>query len=463
MVLNQRSQRGPISPSKALGSIGTTTPTTSKNALKEPLTPFPEAILIDVWLTTASEPHGLPLMALVSEITLNHMPKARTDASNRRTEIIQTIIANFLTTSPPTIAVPQGRLKASRYDRPAITGRQLKPTLDELEASSLIVRTAAIFKQRRTTIAPTPMLVELIAKHQVTIASTARLPDEEVIILKRREVRSATASSDDDNDGDEQPFIAINQDSSTLIDYPDDCHEANALRSQLRAFNTFISKQDIRIEGNSQPSQPFKAFVRYYASSGPVMFNSHGRLYSGQVGGWHQALAKEDRKHIRIKGESVIDLDFTNMHLRLAYREARCTPPSGDLYAIKGLEAFRPAVKIVISAMLSRIGDLKKLPSNARELLPRAWTGKRVAQAIREHHAPIAHLFGQDKGMQYMWQDSEVLMEVLIRLLRKGIPALPMHDGIMVQESVRELAQSIMQEVSLELIGVVLPVEVKIY
>jgi DNA-binding MarR family transcriptional regulator len=458
-MLNHRSQRGRISRSKALSSIGTHTPAPSKNALKGLLSPLPEAVLLDVWLTTASEPHGLPLVALVSEITLNHMPKARTDASNRRTEIIQSIIANFLTS--PLIAVPQGRLKASRYDRPAITGRQLKPTLDELEASGLIVRTPAIFKQRRTTIAPTPMLTELIAKHQVIIASIARLPDEEVIILKRRKARNATASSDDD-DGEEQ-FITNNQDNATLIDYPDDCHEANALRSQLRAFNTFISKSDIRIEGITQPPHPFKPFVRYYASSGPIVFNSHGRLYSGQVGGWHQALAKEDRKHIRINGESVIDLDFTNMHLRLAYREARCSPPSGDLYAIKGLEAFRPAVKIVISAMLSRIGDLKKLPSNVRELLPKQWTGKRIAQAIREHHAPIAHLFGQDKGMQYMWQDSEVLMEVLIRLMRKRIPALPMHDGIMIQESLRDLAQTIMQEVSLDLIGVVLPVEAKAY
>jgi DNA-binding MarR family transcriptional regulator len=460
-MLNHRSQRGHTSPSKALGSIGTHTPATSKNALIGPLSPLPEAILFDVWLTSASEPHGLPLVALVSEITFNHMPKARTDASNRRTEIIQTIIANFLTTSPPTIAVPQGRLKASRYDRPAITGRQLKPTLDELEASGLIIRTPAIFKQRRTTIAPTPMLTELIAKHQVTNQSITRLPDEEVIILKRRKARTATVSSDDD-DGEEQ-FISNNQDNTTLIDYPDDCHEANALRSQLRAFNTFISKSDIRIEGITQPPRPFKPFVRYYASSGPIVFNSHGRLYSGQVGGWHQALSKEDRKHIRINGESVIETDYSNLHIQLAYREARCTPPSGDLYAIKGLEAFRPAVKIVVSAMLSRIGDLKKLPSNARELLPRAWTGKRIAQSIREHHEPIAHLFGQDKGMQYMWQDSEILIEVLTRLMRKGFPCLPLHDSIIVQESVRDLAQSIMQEVSLELIGVALPVGTKTY
>jgi DNA-binding MarR family transcriptional regulator len=463
MLNHARSQRARTSPSKALGSIGTQqTPAPSKNALKGAPVHTQEAILLDVWITSASGPLGLPLTALVSEITLIHMPKARTDASNRRTEIITTIVANFLMASPPTIAVPQGRLRATRYDRPAITGRQLKPTLDELEASGLIVRTPAIFKQRRTTIAPTPRLTELIAENKLTIASIARLPDEEVIILKRRKARTARASSDDDNDGEKQ-FITINQDSSTLIDYPDDCDEANALRSHVRAFNTFISKADIRIEGNTQPHQ-FKPFVRYYSSSGPIVFNSHGRLYSGQVGGWHQALTKEDRKDIRINGESVIDLDFTNMHLRLAYREARCTPPSGDLYsAIKGLGAFRPAVKIVISAMLSRTGDLKKLPSNARELLPKQWTGKRIAQAIREHHAPIAHLFGQDKGMQYMWQDSEVLMEVLTRLMRKGIPALPMHDGIMVQESVRALAQSTMQEVSLDLIGVVLPVEAKVY
>ncbi|MEP6828436.1 MAG: hypothetical protein ABJA10_10220, partial [Aestuariivirga sp.] len=438
---------------------------------------LPESILLDPWLTTASLPQGQPLASLIASLA-PCLPKARTDAAQRQLEVLSTLLANFAvnhpltqTASPPlapqAIAVPMGKLKATRYDRPAITGRQLAPVISALEACGSIDLTSAIFKQRRTIIAPTAKLRELIAKHHVTAASITRLPDEEIIILKRREVRKATAIGDasnvDGGDGDE-PF-SINPDSGTLIDYPDDCHEANALRNQLRAYNVFISKSDIRIVGNIiNPPPSFKPFKRFYASNGPVQFNLHGRLYAGQVGGWLQNLHKEQRHLIRINGESVVDLDFSNMHMRLAYREARCTPPDGvDLYAIKGLEAYRPALKICISAMISRIGGLKKLPSKARELLPKQWTGQSIAQAIREHHAPIAHLFGQDKGMQYMWQDSEILMEVLTRLMHLGIPALPMHDGIMVQASKRELALKIMQEVAMDLLGVVLPVEAKVY
>jgi hypothetical protein len=115
-------------------------------------------------------------------------------------------------------------------------------------------------------------------------------------------------------------------------------------------------------------------------------------------------------------------------------------------------------VKICVSAMFSITGEYKRLPPTARAMLPKEWTSRRIAKAIREHHDPIAHLFGQDKTMQYMWQDSKVLIDVLTRLMRKSIPCLPMHDGIMVQGSMRDVAQKITQEVSLGLTDVVLPI-----
>jgi hypothetical protein len=118
-------------------------------------------------------------------------------------------------------------------------------------------------------------------------------------------------------------------------------------------------------------------------------------------------------------------------------------------------------VKIVISAMLSRTGDLKRMPEDARPLLPREWTGQRIAQVITKHHAHIAHLFGKDKGLHYMWQDSEILMAVLTRLMHKDIPALPMHDGIMVQASAKDVAVRVMKEATLDLLGVALPVSLK--
>jgi hypothetical protein len=42
-------------------------------------------------------------------------------------------------------------------------------------------------------------------------------------------------------------------------------------------------------------------------------------------------------------------------------------------------------------------------------------------------------------------------------------PALPMHDGLMCPVSKRDLAMKVMQAVAMDVLGVVLPVEAKIY
>jgi hypothetical protein len=115
-------------------------------------------------------------------------------------------------------------------------------------------------------------------------------------------------------------------------------------------------------------AHPFKPFRRIFATGGPNGFDSHGRLYGGHIGGWHQGLSKEKRHLICINGEPVADLDYSSMHPRLAYAEAGAEPPQGDLYAIPGLEAHRDGVKAAMSAMISRKGDLKRLPSEIRKL-----------------------------------------------------------------------------------------------
>jgi hypothetical protein len=461
MLNHARSQRGRISRSKALGSFGTRTPPTTANALKGPATVAAEATFMDLWLTIAPDQAGLPLHTLVSEITSRLKSKARTDASDRRTMIIQTIIANFL--QFPCIAVNLKRERATRYSRQAIKGEPLSLALGELEELGLIAIQPFQFKRLRTTIAPTPKLVELIFKHQVTTACTVRIPNEEVIILTRLKVRNATAIGDDEDgyDDDGEPF---NQ-GGPAIDYPDNCAAANTLRTPLRQYNQFLSQSRIHIVGNTNaPPRPFAPFKRLFASDGTISFNLRGRLHGGQVGGWNQNLPKEQRHLIRINDESVCDLDFTNMHLRLAYREAKCPPPDGDLYAIKGLEAHRSAVKKVVLAMLAKTGHITKLPRGTRNQLPKQWNGKNIAQAIMQHHHAIAHIFGKGNSHRFTFQESQVLMETLCRLMNHhNVPALPMHDGLMVQASKRELAMKVMQEVAFDVLGVVLPVEEKGY
>lgn len=427
---------------------------------------LPDAILLDPWLTTAALPQGQPLASLIHAL-IPSLPKARADAAQRQLAVLSCVLANFAATitnpplAPRAIAVPQGKLKATRYDNAAITGRQLKPTLDALEAAGMIVRSPAIFKQARTTAQPTARLVELMAAHNVTASSIIRLPGEEVILLRKRKARHASENDGGGDDGAGEPFIATHNQVGSFIDYPDDCLEANALRTELRRYNEFLFKSDIRVMGVNNPPPP-KPFKRIFATSGLVQFNLHGRLYAGQVGGWHQGLPKTERHLIRINGESIVEIDWQSLHLRLAYVEAQCSPPAGDLYAIPGLEPYRPALKIVCSAMLSVSGELIKLPPSVREASPdltKQWTARRIAEAVKEYHAPIAHMFGKDRGIAYMNKDAAMLMRVLASMMGRGLPALPLHDAILVQQSAKDIAIATMQEASLEMLGVVLPVK----
>lgn len=456
----------PKEPSRPRATLARASPPKPPHRAREAL---PDAILLDAWLTTAPLPHGQPLASLILDLAPS-LPQARADAAKRQLAVLSCLLANFIATiaarplAPPAIAVPQGKLKATRYDNAAITGRQLKPTLDALEDAGMIVRTSAIFKQARTIAQPTARLVALMATHNVTPASIIRLPGEEVILLRKRKARN-TSESDDGNDGAGEPFIATNTQVGSLIDYPNDCPAANALRSSMRRYNKFVFKSDIRVMGIDNPPPP-KPFKRIFATSGPVQFNLHGRLYAGQVGGWHQGLPKTERHLIRINGESIVEIDWQSLHLRLAYVEAQCSPPAGDLYAIPGLELYRPALKIVCSAMLSIAGELTKLPPSVREAspdLPKQWTARRIAQTVKDYHAPIAHLFGKDRGIAYMNQDAALLMRVLIRLMGRGLPVLPLHDAILVQQSAKDIAIAIMQQAAMELLGVELPVSVRRY
>jgi hypothetical protein len=376
----------------------------------------------------------------------------RQDAAQRRLEIIVTLLANVIAApiERPCIAVPISNAKLTRYDRRDIISSQLKPTVLELAGAGLFIIHPAHFHKRRTVLEPTRKLMGMLAEHKVTTQGLARAPCEEMILLRRRKAKNDTFADSLSDDGE-------------FIDY-EDCDAADLERNRMRRLNKLLSGADVRIEGEDHPP-PFKPFVRIFASHGAVeSFSLHGRLYRGQVGGWHQGLAKSERHRIRINRESVASIDFSSMHIHLAYAEAKAKVPEGDLYAIEGLDPMhRPAIKKVVSAMLSRKGDMKQLPPDARKLLPKDRTASRIVAAIKERHAPIAHLFGIDLGMSLMFRDSEILLAVLELLIERKIVALPLHDAVIVQRSAIEAAKQAMDSVTRELVGYALPLKLELY
>jgi hypothetical protein len=61
-----------------------------------------------------------------------------------------------------------------------------------------------------------------------------------------------------------------------------------------------------------------------------------------------------------------------------------------------------------------------------------------------------------------MFLESQILVAVLLRLIDLAVPALPMHDGIMVPQSTKGQALQAMREVSAEFLeGSPLPVSEK--
>lgn len=159
------------------------------------------------------------------------------------------------------------------------------------------------------------------------------------------------------------------------------------------------------------------------------------------------------------------DLDYRNMHLRLAYIEKGLAPPSGDLYA--GIlatpdedSAYRDGVKQFVSALLSRATVLKRRPRGSRERLPKGVSAAKLREAVLRRHAAIADIFEADAGRRFQRTESDIIVAVLLRLLDGGIVALPMHDGLMVRKDRAAVAGKVMEEVSREALGYALEVTI---
>jgi hypothetical protein len=208
-------------------------------------------------------------------------------------------------------------------------------------------------------------------------------------------------------------------------------------------------------------------------------YEQGGRLYDG----WWQTLPREQRTHIRIDGsaaggrarlEPVVNVDFSAMHLRLAYAEAGCEPPPGDLYDLTGSDHLRPdwqtlreGRKKLVSVMFTSKRPLRQWPGGTpreceeiRACFVKGAKIKDEVGAIREGHQAIAGWFECGRGMRLQRTESDILVPVLLKLNALGITALPIHDSVLVARSRGESAQRIMEAEALKVTGEKIPAKV---
>lgn len=404
-----------------------------------------ECLHFDPWLTCSG-----PRLVQVAAEVLSKLPapcvtlgrKPRGDAAMRRRRCVESIVANAvsLALSPSeydAIAAPLRKTKQTRYDYCGYGPAMLSATIEAMREAGLLAIIKGAKGQARTRILPTDSFRSMLVDADISISDVGREAGRETILLRAR--------SETEMGG------------VVLVDYAD-TEETIKFREEVETVNEALTLADIRYEG--KPILPVH-LVRIFNvenEEDPPRFDRHGRLYRG---GFWLTLPERKRQLITINGEPVADLDFSSMFFRLAYVTQGVKSPEGDLYAIPGLEGCRPTVKRLVASLFSRTGPAQRLPRKFRRELPAGWTMPRFVAAMVERHPAIAPLFGKALWFSFAFTESQIMVEILLALIAKGIVALPMHDGLMVARSHRDLAVRTMREVSLRNLGEALPVSEK--
>ncbi len=405
--------------------------------------------MFDQWATLLDSGLGSCTSEITKRVLITLSPKdrkPRSDLVQGIEGIVPSIVANLILLyrqrpDGSRLVVQMERRKKTRYDRTGF--RKLPEVVNAMATLGYITKHDAVFKQKRTTIEATANLKQLIQSPAVDVQSIVRAPGEETLQLTARPGTLRVA-------GKKRP--------KSLVDY-EDTEETIRLRREMAEINSFLSTHSIELEGSPQPEFRIVRRFTLRAPDAPPEFEFHGRLY----GGFWMTLRASERHRIRIDGEPIADLDFSSMFPRLAYLAVGRTPPDGDLYAVPGLESHREGAKAGLSALLSYRSEMRSLPTKLKQLLPDGWTASRLRQAYASFHPYLVPYFEKDFGLDLMFTESRILIAAMRRLIDKDIPALPMHDGMMVPRSTTNCAKHAMREASMETLRYPLPTTSKRY
>lgn len=276
---------------------------------------------------------------------------------------------------------------------------------------------------RRTTIAPGKRLLERMGHFGVTMADLGFHMSADPIILKSEK--------------------ADYWDVGGTKEY-DDTAQTELFRYQMKEINEWLRSADLdhgTTLGNSGPlPDTDERTLRRIFTKG--RFDRGGRLF----GGFWQPISKVDRfGSILIEGEDIVELDYGQMGPRQLYGMKGVWPDDDDLYDVPEYEDRRDGIKIIFSAMVFKEGgSLTQMPKGTRTIFGKDVHIDEVTEAIEARHADISDLFYLGIGHHLQFLESQIMVDILLRLKAMKIVALPIHDAILVPQSKADIAKQVM-------------------
>lgn len=321
----------------------------------------------------------------------------------------------------------------NRY-RPAVLGKQFPKVLDRLEGLDWLVQDVGEGdgkKGKATTILAGKRLLAAMDSFEISMVDIGYAIQADPIVLKR------TKEDFWDNGG--------------AVEY-EDTDVTMRFRQEMREINRWLRDADIECATDRHEFGPIhdseeRSIRRIFTQN---QFDRGGRLF----GGFWQPMGKDERfDRIIIDGEAVAEIDYSQMVARQLYGFAGTVPSDDDAYSIPGFEGHRKGVKRIFSAMVFADHRLTRMPRLVKTALPPGTSVTDITDAIEVHHADIADQFYLGIGHRIQFQESQIMVDVLLHLKRIGIVALPIHDAVLVPASQVELSKQAMLEVFKDHVG----------
>lgn len=175
-------------------------------------------------------------------------------------------------------------------------------------------------------------------------------------------------------------------------------------------------------------------------------FKLGGRAY----GALHQNLPRGMRRFIFINGDPTIDIDYTALHIMMLYH-LEGIDYQDDPYTVCGGASMRKTYKAVALVAINAKDEKSAYGAIRDELkkrgIPLPDTEKPLVTLVRtfkDAHTPIGKYLFSDIGLTLQNYDSEIMNNVLVILMDNAIPALPVHDSMIVAEQHADILEKVM-------------------
>ena len=243
--------------------------------------------------------------------------------------------------------------------------------------------------------------------------------------------------------------IRLKNDKGRLADY-EDTDSTDKNRKTIEKHNNLLAKSNIvltkkvNIDRSRIVDFSNNSYHRIFSHNS---FTLHGRFY----GPWWQSLKSEERKYIKINGESVVELDYGSLHVHLAYSKLGIDYGNdNDPYSLDGFDKKdRGIIKIATLTSLNMRTEKFFSQTVAKRLLEDGLYRKDIPykamkEAIVMKHRPIKKYFFSGIGLEFMYLDSKVTEYIMKKFTTKKIPVLCIHDSYVVGKSYKNLLLEIM-------------------